>query len=611
MKLQYLKVVIATLLYLLMQTPAAAAERISPNNLWVYDDDITIPTLLNPSDPASDTIYLPANIFVPTSDDPNQRFPAVIFISSWALNEYEYIPQAQILADKGYVVLSYTTRGFYNSPGAITTAGIEDFSDGSAAIDYLLDSRNGYPVDPDAIGLAGISYGAGISLLTGFNDERVKAIVAMSGWVDLIDSLWAGNTPNYAWIELLIFSSQPIPLLASNNPSPEIETNYANMKVHENVAATKEWGYVRSAASYLDMVNARENPPAIYMANNLHDYLFQPDSLFTTLKQYNGDWRLDLSRGVHGSGEASGLLGNEENTVWENLGLWFDHYLKGIDNGINTAKPFSTKVLNTAKRESYDSLSPEDEIKIFNLIPESGAQGGQLSETYANTVDLEVSFSTLDRITYPGWITGALSATGRTLNFNEIDRSLGLVFTTPILDAPLRLRGEAKVNLAIVGEDKAQYFGYLFYLNPNTGIANWIGHAPFSCHQSEGCVVNDGDLVQIVLDFYWTAVDIPAGSQLMLVIDGNDPDYWRYETTPETNTVVFQSNQAAYLELPVVWENTQYDDPVANFEQAQDLARGANGDDSSFSGSGAGGSVPFMLLLAGLGYVATRKHFSS
>ena len=82
MKLQYLKVVIATLLYLLMQTPAAAAERISPNNLWVYDDDITIPTLLNPSDPASDTIYLPANIFVPTSDDPNQRFPAVIFISS-------------------------------------------------------------------------------------------------------------------------------------------------------------------------------------------------------------------------------------------------------------------------------------------------------------------------------------------------------------------------------------------------------------------------------------------------------------------------------------------------------------------------------------------------
>ncbi|RLU03556.1 MAG: hypothetical protein D9N11_03510, partial [Ketobacter sp.] len=581
MNLRYIVVALTTFLCSLLAFSAHASENESEADLWIYDDDITVPSLLNPNDPASEVIYLPANVFVPKSDDPDARFPAVIFISSWALNEYEYAPQAKLLAENGYVVLSYTARGFYNSPGQITTAGVEDYADASSAIDYLLDSTNAYPVDPNAIGLSGISYGAGISLLTGFTDERVKAIAAMSGWVDLIDSLWAGNTPNSAWINLLIASAQPIPFIASNNPSPEIEANYMNMKLHQNVEATKEWGYLRSAATYLDQANSRGTPPAVYIANNLHDYLFQPDSLFTALDQYQGEWRLDLSRGIHASGEAGGLLGNDDHTIWLNVGMWFDHHLKGIDNGIDRAAPFSTKVLNISKRESYSSLHPEDEIKVFNLIPESGKQGGALSDVYGNTVDMELSFSTLKKVASTGGLTGAYAHTGRTLDFNNITPENGMVFLTPVLEETLRLRGEAKVHISVVAEDKAQYFAYLYYLNPETGVANWVGHAPFSCHQSEGCAVNEGQVEDIILDFYWTSVDIPAGRQLMLIVDGADPGYWRYETTPEENTVVFNSSQQATLELPIVWENTKYDDPVANYQAAQGLNRGANGDASS------------------------------
>ena len=605
MNLRQIVVAGATVFCSLFSLNTIAAEKISEDNLWVYDDDITVPTLADPTDPASEVFYLPANIFVPTSDDPNAKFPAIVFISSWALNEYEYAPQAQLLAENGYVVLSYTARGFYNSPGEITTAGVEDYADGSSAIDYLLDSANGYPVDPEAIGLSGVSYGAGISLLTGFTDKRVAAIAAMSGWVDLIDSLWAGNTPNKAWINLLIASAQPIPFIASNNPSPEIEANYLNMKLHQNVEETKAWGYVRSAKTYLDEVNSRENPPAVYIANNLHDYLFQPDSLFTALDQYKGDWRLDLSRGIHGSGEAGGLLGNDEHTIWLNVAMWFDHHLKGVDNGIDQAAPFSTKVLNTAKRESYPTLHPEDEIKVFNLIPESGSQGGELSDSYSNTVDLDINFSTLDKVTSTGGFTGAYAHTGRTLDLNSILPEYGMVFTTPVLAEPLRLRGEAKVHISVVAEDKAQYFAYLYYLNPETGVANWVGHAPFSCHQSEGCAVTEGAVEEILLDFYWTSVDIPAGTKLMLIIDGYDPDYWRYETTPEANTVVFESSQQATLELPIVWANTSYDDPVANYQEAQGLNRSANGDGDS--AKGFGGTLPLTLLVALAGLLSIRR----
>ena len=50
------------------------------------------------------------------------------------------------LADAGYVVLSYTPRGFYLSGGYIETAGPKDISDVSDVIDWLL-----LPADPDAV----------------------------------------------------------------------------------------------------------------------------------------------------------------------------------------------------------------------------------------------------------------------------------------------------------------------------------------------------------------------------------------------------------------------------------------------------------------------------
>jgi acetyl esterase/lipase len=586
---------ILALFALYLSQASFAATKISPQGLWTYNDSIGIPTLVDPADTGSEAIELPANIYIPNSDDPAATFPAVIFISSWFLNEYEYAQQAELLANNGYVVLSYTARGFRGAPGQISTAGNEDRADVAAAIDYLLDSNNRIPANPNAIGLSGISYGAGISLLAAMTDERVKAVAVMSGWGDLVESLWVGNTPNYAWLEILIGTAQPIPFIINNDPSPEIEANYNNMKIHQGVEDTKVWGAVRSPISYIDNVNQRTEKPAIFISNNMHDYLFQPDSLVRLLKHYEGEWRLDLNRGTHGTAEAAGLLGDEDHEIWANLALWFDHYLKGVDNGINERKPFSTKVLNTMNRESYDSLQPEDETLVFNLIPESGLNGGQLVADTANDVDLDITFQTLDHMTYSGWVTGALQHTGRTLDTNTVDTTMGLMFVSAVLDTTLRLRGEAKVTINILAQDKAQYFGYLFFLDPATGIANWVSHAPFSCHQSEGCGLNPDQPEQIVLDFYWTAVDIPAGKQLLLIVDGNDPDYWRYDDTPTLNTVAFSAAQQSTLRLPIVWESPRYDTPIRDTDTS-DTSRSSNGEGAGTSGSGLGGSITHRLL---------------
>ena len=85
--------------------------------------------------PGSGGVVLKANVTSPTTPGPH---PAIVFISSWALNDLEYLAQARAFANAGYVALSYTTRGFWGSGGAIDVAGPADVADVTAVIDWMV-----------------------------------------------------------------------------------------------------------------------------------------------------------------------------------------------------------------------------------------------------------------------------------------------------------------------------------------------------------------------------------------------------------------------------------------------------------------------------------------
>src|SRR5690242_1743175 len=59
---------------------------------------------------ARDGVVLKANVIAPTTAG---LHPAIVFINSWGLSDAEYLVQASAFAQRGYVVLSYTTRGFW------------------------------------------------------------------------------------------------------------------------------------------------------------------------------------------------------------------------------------------------------------------------------------------------------------------------------------------------------------------------------------------------------------------------------------------------------------------------------------------------------------------
>lgn len=88
--------------------------------------------------PGSGGITLKGNVFTPGGAEAGRKYPLIVLPSSWGLPQIEYIAQAKQLADSGYVVVSYTSRGFWLSGGQIEVAGPPDIADVSAVIDWAL-----------------------------------------------------------------------------------------------------------------------------------------------------------------------------------------------------------------------------------------------------------------------------------------------------------------------------------------------------------------------------------------------------------------------------------------------------------------------------------------
>lgn len=284
--------------------------------------------------PSWDGTPLGAFVIEP-QDAGSGRYPLLVMPSSWAVPSVEYVGVAQTLAQRGYVVISYSSRGFWESGGSIDIAGPATVEDVSALIDWALDNTR---ADPERIGVSGISYGAGTSLLAAARDPRIKAVAALSGWADLQASLYSHDTPSAQGIALLVAAG-----LATGRPGAELATINRNVLVGNYQGAVDTLLPVaaqRSPASSVDEINA--NQPAVFLANAFNDSLFPPGQLVDFFNRLKGPKQLQLRHGDHALNEAFGALGIP-NEVYAAVGDWFDHYLKGVANGIDRQAPVQLK----------------------------------------------------------------------------------------------------------------------------------------------------------------------------------------------------------------------------------------------------------------------------
>lgn len=118
--------------------------------------------------------------------------PAVIVSPGFGETKTAVDTQARELAQRGFVVLAYTPRGFGHSTGQIGLNSPDyEVADARQLVDWLAtrhEVTQDRPGDP-RVGVTGGSYGGALSLLLAGTDKRVDAVAAMITYNDLSTAL--------------------------------------------------------------------------------------------------------------------------------------------------------------------------------------------------------------------------------------------------------------------------------------------------------------------------------------------------------------------------------------------------------------------------------------
>ncbi|GGF20499.1 ABC transporter ATP-binding protein [Williamsia phyllosphaerae] len=154
------------------------------------EDPVTERSMTVPGVPeAGQPVGLDASVFLPRT----RPAPAVMLAHGFGGSKADLTAQARTLAGRGYVVITYSARGFGASGGLIHLDNPDyEVADARRLIDLLATmpevERDG-PGDP-RVGVAGASYGGALALLAAGYDRRVDAVAADITWNDLSQALF-------------------------------------------------------------------------------------------------------------------------------------------------------------------------------------------------------------------------------------------------------------------------------------------------------------------------------------------------------------------------------------------------------------------------------------
>lgn len=540
--------------------PVAAGE--------VFISNITSPGKISPTDgtcwvnnlklPTHDGLKLVANVFLPKITSPNQKFPTIIMVNSWVCPDWEYIGQAQRLARDGYIVLEYASRGWWGSEGEVRVAAPEDIQDVTSIFDWM--SAN-LPMDTNNVGISGISYGAGISLLGAAREPRIKTVAAFSGWSNLEDELYPQDTPNKSNVNLLVGVaplggrlSAEVSTLSSELLNPDTSEQRAN--------EIRAWARLRSPLQELSKYNQRKVP--VFLSKNYSDEMFTPNSSMVLFTQLQGPKKLLLNRGWHATAEALGALTGIGNHPYDQAHRWFDYWLKGIDNGIMNEPQIDMAVGNSFARETLAGW-PDASVKSQTLyIAPRGEQRldlgcfcikgntGSLSTTRDTSSATDTISSKNDTVATTGVpvvsdVLAGITGLNPVAYVPFVTRGNGVVYNGPKLSSALKIRGIPKVKLNLKPSgSQAQVVAYLYDVDA-LGMGTLITHGARSLHWA-----TPGETVEFQIDMHFMSYNVAKGHHLALVLDTKDPHYSAASNSVFSDSFLFNYNLVSTLTVPYI-----------------------------------------------------------
>lgn len=495
--------------------------------------------------PTADGIYIHAIVFMPAYLKPGEKPPGIAFAAAWNGGaEQNSVPALQ-LARKGYIVVSYTTRGTgKDGQGKIDMGGPLDLADMSAVIDWMIAERG---ADPDRIGAAGISYGAGIALMAAGTDPRIKTAVSMSGWTDLSRALFPHETRS-SWPGFILWASAR----QASHVGPDFLGVFNDFFEYRDPDKTLAFADGRSAKTFVDRINA--NRPAIMLSQNWNELAFPPDQIIDFYEQLEGPKRMYLRPGDHVGQETLGLLG-APNPVLSRMYAWFDRTLRdpsqresaGSEIEIQPRAPYGDRTLETYAK--WPDVSTGSKRWYLGGVANRKGDGGTSGDPQTGwSTTITPGLNVVNNAGGPIVSHWTEVWWGRPMWTEPkfIDRKTTATWLSSPMTRWVKLRGEPKVHVRVTPTERKGFLNLVLWSVGATGSGRHITHAPITWRDKE-----PGKPFTLDLPLRPNAFNIPPGHRLLLGVSTFEPNYY-LERNPKGAQITFSAPDAdgAWIELP-------------------------------------------------------------
>jgi pimeloyl-ACP methyl ester carboxylesterase len=285
--------------------PAAASAFTKTDEVVTMPDGVTVATTLH----------------LPDGTPPQAGWPAVMMLHGLngrrqdlhALAESTFVAQ-------GYAVLSFDARGHGESGGVVTLDGPAEIADVRALFERLAARPE---VDDARIGGWGVSYGGGAILRAAVDGVPFAALVPHITWSDLYGALLPQNFAKSGVVFGFVQGMQ--------HPS-ELVT-----RLKDDAIASRNLGELRRVADERSSLRdlARVRTPTFWLQGK-RDFVFGMEQAIDAYRRLAGPKRLYLGNLGHAP---STFVSDDSSYFLEQGRVWFDRFLKGMPNGVDTRLP--------------------------------------------------------------------------------------------------------------------------------------------------------------------------------------------------------------------------------------------------------------------------------
>jgi ABC-2 type transport system ATP-binding protein len=351
-------VILAVVVALVVSAGVAIAVMTVPDPPPVTIENVTIGV---PEGPGSAVqVRLDATVYRPAVTPA----PAVLVAHGFGGSKDSVKAEATALAQRGFVVLAWTARGFGASTGQIGLDSPDyEVADARALVDWLAKRpdvvRDG-PGDP-RVGVTGASYGGALALLLAGTDRRVDALAPEITWNDLTQALF----PNAASQGSILAAT---PAAGAFAPDGVFKRDWAGFffgaaasrpgpcgQFRPEVCAAYNQAATLGAPTPEIVALLRRSSPAVVTGNitaptlliqGEHDTLFgldQSDATARQLASAGAPLKVIWYTGGHDGGEPDAAL-------QEQVGDWFDYHLRGIGKDPGTGFDYQVQGIFGTRR---------------------------------------------------------------------------------------------------------------------------------------------------------------------------------------------------------------------------------------------------------------------